>query len=394
MKIPFKLPLPVLSLIFGRMILLFALPPESIHGFGDFPHFFDLAALQGWPYIHYWVEFPPLFAFLNEILYLLAQGKQHVYEYLFAGGLIGLDAISLWSVIQLRKSMGGDENDWREWFYMALLIALPYTWWYFDPLAVCFFVLGLLAVVQKREKRAGIWWGLGIITKLFPVVALPALWKLLPRRQALVTTMIAIILPVMVYGSLFFISPKLTWSALTAQGGKGSWETIWALLDGNMETGNVGAGVDHYQPLGDISGERNPAVIPSFVSLLVIGGAGLWFFWKSEVKDTRQWLALTGATWCILMIWSPGWSPQWILMIFPLILLTLEQKKALLFIITLVVINLLEWPVLLSRGYEQGLWVTAPVRTLLFILLVVEWSGLLFRINNRKVTDQTTENII
>jgi hypothetical protein len=36
-----------------------------------------------------------------------------------------------------------------------------------------------------------------------------------------------------------------------------------------------------------------------------------------------------------------------------------------------VMISLLEWPVLLSRGYFQALWLIIPVRTLLMILLVI-----------------------
>ena len=37
--------------------------------------------------------------------------------------------------------------------------------------------------------------------------------------------------------------------------------------------------------------------------------------------------------------------------------------------IVLVLINLLEWPVLLSRGYFSSLWFLIPVRTLILALL-------------------------
>ena len=47
--------------------------------------------------------------------------------------------------------------------------------------------------------------------------------------------------------------------------------------------------------------------------------------------------------------------------------------KASLSVMLLVFINLLEWPVLLSRGYSWGLWLTIPIRTALMMLLGYFW---------------------
>jgi hypothetical protein len=72
------------------------------------------------------------------------------------------------------------------------------------------------------------------------------------------------------------------------------------------------------------------------------------------------------------LLWSPGWSPQWVLYLLPIILLVLPEREALLLSLALVLINLLEWPLLLSRGYNWGLWLTIPGRALLLALLAVE----------------------
>jgi hypothetical protein len=51
----------------------------------------------------------------------------------------------------------------------------------------------------------------------------------------------------------------------------------------------------------------------------------------------------------------------------------LPVREAVLMALALVFINLLEWPLLLSRGYNWGLWITIPVRALLLVLLAVEF---------------------
>jgi hypothetical protein len=84
-------------------------------------------------------------------------------------------------------------------------------------------------------------------------------------------------------------------------------------------------------------------------------------------------IAFTGLTWCIFLIWSPGWSPQWVLYLIPFILLTLDERHAILMSFILILVNLLEWPVLLSRGYPWGLMLTVPIRTLVMFLLAWLW---------------------
>jgi hypothetical protein len=57
----------------------------------------------------------------------------------------------------------------------------------------------------------------------------------------------------------------------------------------------------------------------------------------------------------------------------PLILLILPERKATLLAVIMVLVNLMEWPVLLSRGYFNSLWFTIPLRTALTVLLAVEF---------------------
>ena len=74
----------------------------------------------------------------------------------------------------------------------------------------------------------------------------------------------------------------------------------------------------------------------------------------------------------LFFLWSRGWSPQWLGMLVPLVLLSFPLERAVLYLVVLAFVNIAEWPVLLGRGMGEWLWVTIPLRTGLFLLLAVE----------------------
>jgi hypothetical protein len=59
----------------------------------------------------------------------------------------------------------------------------------------------------------------------------------------------------------------------------------------------------------------------------------------------------------------------------PLLFLSLPLRRAVMFVVVLGFVNLLEWPVILSRGLVQALPLTILARTLLFALLAWELYG-------------------
>ena len=63
---------------------------------------------------------------------------------------------------------------------------------------------------------------------------------------------------------------------------------------------------------------------------------------------------------------------QWQTFLIPLLLLSLPYRRAVLFIILLGFVNLLEWPVILSRGLTELLPITIFARTFIFILLGID----------------------
>jgi hypothetical protein len=359
--------------LFSRLILLISLPLEGLRGFGDLVHFYQLARM-GWPFIDFWVEFPPVFPFISHVVYLLAGGKEHIYDYLLVIMMTIAQAVSLWVFIRLaEKIQPANEASQNAWIYFALALCLPYGWWYFDSLAVLAMLLGVLRVFEGKEAKAGIAIALGTLTKFFPALVLPMVWRGPSSKRRWIVLFIALGITLAVYGGLYTASPAQTLASMRSQGAKGSWETMWALVDGNFNTGNFGPESERYDPSTAQQLRGYPAKLPSWLTLIPFATLGGWLFWRVRLKSTRAAVAFLGVTWCLFLLWSPGYSPQWVLYLIPLILLALPMRQAWLFAIILTLVNVLEWPVMLSRGYNWGLWLTISLRTIIWILLAVEF---------------------
>lgn len=90
-------------------------------------------------------------------------------------------------------------------------------------------------------------------------------------------------------------------------------------------------------------------------------------------------MAFVGITIVIFFMWSPGWSPQWILYVLPIILLTLPLGQGLLMSLTLLLITLFEFPVAINQYWFRAVFAMAGLRMLAFALLVFLW----YRITRR-----------
>ena len=356
-----------------RLMMVITFPLEGLLGFGDLRHFYNLAQM-GLPFIDYWVEFPPVFPFLSSLLYTLAGVHEHAYFYMLVIILSIAQSATIYVFIKLCGEIyQGMAAVWRIFLYTLITLGLSYGWWYFDPLAVLFTLLGIYFVLKGRDSLAGCALAAGILVKFFPLLVIPAVWRFRGVKRALKITLIAIGISAFVYLGLYMISPDHTAASLASQLNKGSWETVWALLDGNYDTGNFGPLRERLDAGRAFNLQGNPARISPLITLTVFLLVGAWLFYRARLDEPVHFIAFTGLTWCIFLIWSPGWSPQWVLYLIPFILLTLDERHAILMSVILILVNLLEWPVLLSRGYPWGLLLTIPIRTLVMFLLAWLW---------------------
>jgi hypothetical protein len=60
------------------------------------------------------------------------------------------------------------------------------------------------------------------------------------------------------------------------------------------------------------------------------------------------------------------------LYLLPLVLLAIPFQRAVMISLSLVLISILEWPILLSRGMFELMWVPVMLRTFIIILVFVE----------------------
>jgi hypothetical protein len=378
----------ILLFLAGRCFFVLGQTIDGLRGYGDYQQFYMLAGL-GRPFLDFWVEFPPVFPYLSRSVYLLAGGRQHPYDYLLFGILTIAQVGGLVLFYRLiRRLYPEPEATRRCWLYTIVLLCLFYGWSYFDSLAVFFLLLGLVWLIEGRDRRAALALAAGALTKFFPVLAVVVAWRYRTPRRASMLTAIIVGVNLLVWGMLFVRSPEFTAASLRSQSSKGSWETIWALIDNNLIVGNFGPLSERYDPQTAYALRGNPAQVSPWITLLACAGLGAWLYfraqpgkdslgWQQDGDIARQGTAFLGLTFSLFFIWMPGYSPQWLLYLLPLIIIILPEREAFLFTVILVIAHLLEWPILLSRGYFNGLWLTIPIRTFLFILLVFSfWAAL------------------
>ncbi len=370
-----------------RLMWLMAYPPDSLMLYGDYPYYFDLAQLvkQGrLPFLSYWVEYPPLFAYLCQGVYALTGDRYFAFATLLGLVMIAFETGNVVMVFRLASHVRSREEALKlVWVYVLLFAPAFVMWHNHDVISAFFFLWAADDFLRGRSNRSAMWVGLGAMVKYFPILLLPVVWRFRRDwRQVMIYTAIVAAVCVAVFAPFVIASPTYAVASLRAQLSKPSWQTVWALIDGNLGTGILGAASAHIDPAVATALQGNPPRIPPVISLVLFGALYLWL-WISQPPISRpssvrypashvRFMAFTATTLVVFFLWSKGWSPQWLVMLIPFLLITLPLGQSLLYILTLTFINLVEWPVLLSRGMNQYLYLTVPLRTVLFVLLLVE----------------------
>jgi hypothetical protein len=358
-------------------MLLMTWPAENLTLYGDYRYYFDLGALSdaGYvPFIHYWSEHAPVFPFLNLALYGLSGGIFKNYVLLTGLALLAFEAGALSLLYWLATDLRGDSQAAQiGWVYLALFIPVFIWLGTYEAITACFVLLALFALQRDRRWLAGLAIGLGTMTKLLPILLLATVWRTRGWKAALVSGLAALLVIAAILGPLLVLSPDYTLASLQAQANKSSWETVWALLDGNVaNTGNFGPIADRFDPAKAQETLHNPPRLPAWLTLIPFALLGLFIFTRPHVRDKDDGLIFTALTFTLFFLWSKGWSPQWQIFLIPLLLLALPLRRATTFVLVLGFVNLLEWPVILSRGLTHLLPLTIVARTLMFALLAWE----------------------
>ncbi len=371
-----------------RLMLLMVYQPFIISGVergvtagGDYSTYYQIASLSdtvGAPFRDWWSEFPPIWSFATVALYQLAGSNNYTTFSMLLGILvIAFDAGNLILIRKIGAHLYGSNTGIAlGWIYAVMLAPLVFTFWDFEPVVAFFLLLGLWWLLTKQETRSALAIALGALTKFTPALLLASVWRFRQRTHALRYTAVVVGLFALVYLPLFLQNAPMTLPSLTAQFNKASYQTVWALLDGNYRTGNFGPLADRTDPALASVIQGNPAVIPGGLRLVVAGAIGLWIFTRTRRFDDRGLVAFTAVTVLIFFLQAQGWSPQWLVQIIPLVLLCFPTRNGVLMVLLLSLVTFAEYPFLFIRTGDTGGEIAGALLSP-FIILVLVRTGML-----------------
>ncbi len=377
-----------LFVAFRLMLLLVYQPFEGfgpgVTAFGDYQHYFNLAQLssQGQlPYRDYWYEFPPVFPVISLAVYGLAslRGPADFSTYAIWLGLVMI-AFDTGNLLLLRhigsRLHGETTGSLLAWVYALLAVPLIFTFWTFEPVVTFTILLAVAWLIDERDNRSAIAAAVGALTKLFPLVVLGAVWRFRPPRDAIRTTLIAVGLTGLGLLAMLAVAGPFGMPSILAQFNKASYQSPWALLDHNYRTGNFGPIIDHFDPAKAYEPLGNPAVISWWLRSAVFGICGLLVYANTRRRDDRGIVALVAITVTIFFLWSQGWSPQWQMILVPLILLNYPTRDGVLLCLVLALLSFVEYPLLFSRTAATG-GAISPAQLPLYTALILLRTALL-----------------
>lgn len=374
-----------------RIMMLMVYQPLLIEGGergvgagGDRLYHYELAKLTDdglYPFRDWWSEFPPVWYTLTTGLYQVMGQNVNYGGWSLALGIIVI-AFDVGNLILIRRigaQLHGDSTGMAlAWVYAVSLAPMVFIWWNFETLVAFFLLLGLWWLIRRQDGPSAAAVGIGALTKFTPALVLGAVWRWRDWRLALKYSLVA--LGVFIIGYVPFLlnnpNPQMALVSLTAQFGKASYQTVWALLDGNYITGNFGTIEDHFDPAQASVLQGRPPVIPAWLRLGVAAAIGLLVFSRARRLDDKGLVAFVGITLLIFFLQAQGWSPQWLTQIIPLALLAFPTRSGVLIVVMLSLLTFAEYPFLFIRTGDTGGVITG-VLVMPFVVLVLARTALL-----------------
>ena len=366
----------------------------------DYPFYLSLGRLSDLgflPFRDYWVEYPPVFPWLAvlayrftllfpptlyrqiDLSYHLVLGSVLAVADIVVVALIGAIGLRLWPRAEVERRMI---------LYAALFWPIVVAIGWYDALPCAMLLLGVWAILRGRGATGGALAGLGFMTKVFPAILVPLAVKFLDRpRDRVAAVAGAALVRAAIAAPLLLLSPTYFLASYRAVFNRSAWETVWALLEGYTSYGRVAPlGVRFDPTTADYVAFR--ARIPTLA--LTIAFALLYAgFWLRPVARTgRNIVLFAGISITGFLVYSKGYSPQFIIYVLPFVLLLLPWRRAVGYCAALSIVNLLEWP-LYHEWFSQAFWLLALAvigRTALFLALIWEWLAELWGLRNPLAT--------
>ena len=349
---------------------------------GDFLYYHQLGALSDdglLPFRDWWSEFPPIPSFLLTLVYQLAGRNDNYAGFAVFFGLIMLacDVGNLALVRAIGKRLHGANTGMAlAWVYALMIAPAVFIWWDFEPLVALFLLISVYWLLRGLDVLSAAAAAVGALVKFTPALVLGVVWRFRQQREALRSTGIVAVVFLVVYALLFVQNAAMTVPSLTAQFNKASYQTVWALLDGNYSTGNFGAASERLDPANAYVVQGNPSVTSGWLRLGVAAAIGAFIYARTRRFDDKGLVAFVTITLLIFFLQAQGWSPQWLVQIVPLVLLCFPTRDGVMTTVLLTLATFAEYPFLFLRTGDTGGVMTGSLVTP-FVVLVLARTAIL-----------------
>lgn len=393
-------------------VLLFFTPSGPLNVFTDVSFYFRTAQYsdQGYyPFVNMWYVYPPIPSYLVQVTYDLATSfftipdifsvEYQLWARMLSAILLLFDVGSLVLVHKIvRKAWDVPRADWAAMVYALSSLPLFYLAFGHGIIMVFFTLLTIERFLEEKFTESAVALGLAVVSKLIPLFMLAPVLRFLWEKRAKSVPMIIKYGGITVGIAALFYLPFILmgsgeWVAASFMSiaARGSWSTVWALIDGNWSV-NYGHLPDLIQlDLATVS-RTNSSVIPDFVKTAAFAVGFGWFYLKPLKDDSgRRYVWYAVLTAMIFHLWSKGWSPQWSTLIVPMLLIAFPNKRGLYLLLTLTTITMLEWPIADALNARGLLAFTILSRTALFSL-VAYWLGQLILGSQPAKMERPTNN--
>lgn len=395
----------LLFVAFRLMTLLAFRPGGQVLDFSDFYWYREFAQLtrQGYvPYVNLWTTYPPLFPFLMIGLWRVSvllppwEFPNLWFSLLLGGTFLLFETGNLILIYAIAQRMSDQRRALRSaWFYAVLFTPVYTLTGWFESYPLFFFLLSIYLLVRGRPLWSALTTGIGFMIKLIPLTLLPIgaqtskgkrqrtsprwcvevrllnlsfdVCRLLLYMGVFAITVVAIGLP------FYLLNPRLVWGPLAISGARQPWETVWALLVGEYGYGII--------PLDMRNVAWNPATsagsrLPWLWITVAFGLMYLYAYTRPfNWKAPRNIVAFAGFTLVLFMLYSKGYSPQWLGWVLAFVALLLPNLRGAFYAVVTGLLNLLEANFFFTILPEEHwiLIVTVGLRTLIFMLVAAEF---------------------
>jgi hypothetical protein len=264
-------------------------------------------------------------------------------------------------------------------FAGAFILAYAASSWY-EPIPLFLLLLALYLTLRDRHAWSALAAGVGIMVKIFPIVVVPLAIRRIAqaRKQAGYLTTLAltaggILLPFLI------VRPDFVLAFIRSTLNRPTWLSIWALFDGNYLYGAAVPAVDRFT--AENVGAPYLSQLPWPIIHAAFLGLFLYIFTRRITwRDPVRCVAFGGLTVNLFLLWSKGFSGQFIVYVLPFIILLMPNLRGALYAGLLSAIWVAEWPIAFTMLEGQKgiiVWIVIA-RTATLIALCVEYAARLF----------------